>query len=155
MATNVSRSAFHAASPSETSHREHDWARFIPLVGRVLFSGIFLMTIPAHFSQGYIGYATQQGVPAAGLLVPLSGIIAFAGGLSVALGYKAKIGAWLLVLFLIPVTFMMHAFWAVPDPQMAQMQQVMFMKNVSILGGALLIAYFGPGPLSLDARSKV
>jgi len=56
------------------------------------------------------------------------------------------------VLFLIPVTFMMHKFWTVSDPMMAQIQMVMFMKNVSMLGGALLISYFGAGPFSLDAR---
>jgi len=108
--------------------------RYVVLVGRVLYSGIFLMTILGHFSQGYIGYATQQGVPAAGLLVPLSGIIAIAGGLSVALGYKAKIGAWLLVIFLIPVTLAMHNFWAVTDPMMRGIQIAMFMKNLSMLG---------------------
>lgn len=47
---------------------------------------------------------------------------------------------------------MLHAFWKVTDPMMAQIQMGMFMKNVSMLGGALLIAYFGAGPLSLDAR---
>jgi putative oxidoreductase len=79
-------------------------------------------------------------------------VIALAGGLSIVLGYHARIGGWLLVLFLVPVTLMMHKFWAATDPQMAQMQQAMFLKNVSMLGGALLIAHFGAGPLSLDAR---
>jgi putative oxidoreductase len=46
----------------------------------------------------------------------------------------------------------MHAFWAVPDPIMAGIQQAMFMKNLSMLGGALLLTYFGAGPISLDAR---
>src|SRR5256714_4303211 len=110
------------------------------------------MTVLGHFSAAYIGYAAQQGVPAAGLLVPLSGVIATLGGLSVTLGYKAKLGAWLLVLFLVPVTLMMHNFWAVTDPMMRGMQIAMFMKNLSMLGAALLIAYFGSGPLSLDAR---
>ena len=72
------------------------------------------------------------------------------GGLSVALGYKARYGAWLLVLFLVPVTIMLHNFWAVTDPMMSRMQQVMFMKNLTMIGGALLISYFGAGPLSLD-----
>ena len=121
-------------------------------VGRLLYSAIFLMTVLGHFSAGYIGYAAQQGVPAAGLLVPLSGVIATLGGLSITLGYKAKIGAWLIVLFLVPVTLMMHNFWAVTDPMMHGMQIAMFMKNVSMLGAALLIAHFGAGPLSLDAR---
>ena len=79
-------------------------------------------------------------------------MIALAGGLSVLLGFRAKIGAWLLVLFLVPVTVMMHNFWAVQDPMMRGMQQAMFMKNLSMLGAALLISHFGAGPLSFDAR---
>jgi putative oxidoreductase len=68
------------------------------------------------------------------------------------LGYHAKIGAWLIVLFLVPVTLTMHNFWAVHDPMIAQIQMIMFMKNVSTPGGALLISEFGAGPFSLDAR---
>src|SRR5712664_3854667 len=71
------------------------------------------------------------------------------------IGYRAKLGAWLIVLFLIPVTLMMHKFWTVSDPMMAQIQMVMFMKNVSMLGGALLISQFGAGPFSLDARRSL
>ncbi len=123
----------------------------VPL-GRLLYSAIFLMTAFGHFSAGYVGYAAQAGVPAPGLLVPLSGVIATLGGLSVTLGYKAKLGAWLLVLFLVPVTLKMHNFWAVTDPTMHGIQMVLFMKNVSMLGAALLITHFGAGPLSLDAR---
>jgi putative oxidoreductase len=125
--------------------------KYIVLFGRVLYSLIFVMASLGHFSKGEIGYAAAQGVPLASIVVPLSGVMAFLGGLSVVLGYKAKWGAWLLVLFLVPVTVMMHNFWAVNDPMMAQMQQAMFMKNLSMLGGALLISYFGAGPLSLDA----
>lgn len=121
-------------------------------IGRVLFATIFLTAGLTHFSAGTIGYAAQQGLPAAGVLVPLSGVIALLGGASIALGYRARLGAWLVVLFLVPVTLKMHAFWAVQDPAMAQMQQVMFMKNVSMLGAALVVARLGAGPLSLDAR---
>ena len=121
-------------------------------VGRFLYSAIFLMTVFGHFSAGYIAYATQAGVPAPGLLVPLSGVIAILGGLSITLGYKAKIGGWLIVLFLVPVTFKMHAFWAVTDPMMHGVQLALFWKNISMLGAALLITHFGAGPLSLDAR---
>ena len=53
---------------------------------------------------------------------------------------------------LVPVTLMMHNFWAVKDPMMAQMQMAMFLKNVTMLGGALLISQLGVGSLSLDAR---
>ncbi len=69
------------------------------------------------------------------------------------LGYRARLGAWLLVLFLVPVAAMIHNFWAVKDPMTAQMQRGFFMANLSRLGGALLIAYFGAGPFSLDARA--
>jgi len=56
--------------------------------------------------------------------------------------------------FLIPVTLMLHKFWTVTDPMMAQIQMILFMKNVSMLGGALLISHFGAGPFSLDARRE-
>ena len=122
------------------------------LLGRFLFAVLFLMAGSNHFSKQTIGYAASQGVPLASLAVPLSGIIALAGGLSILLGYRAKLGAWLIVLFLVPVTLMMHKFWAVTDPMMAQIQMVMFMKNVALLGSAVLISQFGSGPFSLDAR---
>ncbi len=125
---------------------------FITLAGRILFSIIFILSGFFHFSHQDIAYAAQAGVPMANFLVPASGILAQLGGLSILLGYRAKIGAWLLVLFLVPVTLAMHNFWAVKDPMMAQMQMAMFMKNVSMLGGALLISQFGAGPLSLDAK---
>jgi putative oxidoreductase len=126
--------------------------RFPVLLGRFLFVAIFLMAGPNHFSRQTIAFAASQGVPLASVTVPLSGILALAGGLSILLGYRAKLGAWLIALFLVPVTLMMHKFWAVADPMMQQIQMVLFMKNVAILGGALLITQFGAGPLSLDAR---
>jgi len=126
--------------------------RYLTPIGRVAFSLIFLLAPIGHFTTGAVGYATQSGVPMASLLVPLSGLLALAGGLSIALGFRARIGAWLLVAFLVPVTFMMHAFWAIPDPMMRQIQMAMFMKNIALLGAALLITQFGAGPLSLDAR---
>ncbi len=112
------------------------------------------MAAPGHFSAGTIGYAASHGVPLASIAVPLSGMIALAGGLSILLGYRARWGAWLIVLFLVPVTVMMHNFWAVADPNAAQMQHIMFMKNLSMLGAALMITHFGSGPLSLDDRTK-
>jgi len=67
--------------------------------------------------------------------------LAIVGGLSI-LGYRAKLSGRLIVLLLIPVTLMMHKFWLV--------QMILFRKNVSMLGGALLITQFGAGPFSLD-----
>jgi putative oxidoreductase len=126
--------------------------KYTVLIGRILFSIIFIMAVIGHFTHQDISYAASAGVPLASIAVPVSGIIATLGGLSIAFGYKAKWGAWLLVIFLIPVTLMMHDFWAVHDKMMAQMQMAMFIKNLSMLGAALLIAYFGSGPLSLDEK---
>lgn len=78
-------------------------------------------------------YAAAQGVPLASIAVPLYGIIALLGGLSILLGYRANIGAWLIAIFLIARDPTMHKFWGVTDPMMAQMQMIMFMKNVSML----------------------
>jgi putative oxidoreductase len=83
--------------------------------------------------------------------VPVSGLIALAGGLSVLFGYQAKIGAWLLVLFLVPVTLVMHPFWAVSDAAMFSVQLALFTRNVLMLAAALLVARAGAGSLSLDA----
>jgi len=127
--------------------------KFIPLIGRILFSLLFLMAIMGHFSSGTIAYASSAGVPMASIMVPLSGIIAFLGGLSIVLGFKTKMGAWLIIIFLIPVTFMMHKFWAVSDPMAQQMQMANFMKNMGLIGGALFLAYFGAGPISIDNKT--
>ena len=127
--------------------------RYLALLGRILFALIFIVAAPRHFTHEGIGHAAELGVPLAGIAVPLSGVLALAGGLSVAAGYKARWGAWALVAFLVPVTLMMHAFWNAHDPATAHIQQAMFAKNVSMVGTALLIAYFGPGPVSIDGGS--
>ena len=124
--------------------------RYAALAGRQLFSIIFILGSAGHFSPAGFAYAAQHGVPLPALLVPLSGAIALAGGLSVLLGYQTRLGAWLLVLFLIPVTLTMHNFWAMPDARTFEIERAMFLRNVTMLGGALLICYFGGGPLSLD-----
>lgn len=124
----------------------------LPLLGRVLFVIVFVMSSFGHFSDESIGFAAAQGVPMANVMVPLSGIVELVGALSILFGYKARWGAWLIVLFLLPVTFTMHAFWKVQDPMMARMDMVMFMKNISMMGAALIIAHFGTGPLSIDRR---
>ena len=122
------------------------------LAGRALFSFLFIQASLGHFSGQTVAYAASQGVPLPSIAVPISGVLALAGGLSILLGYRARLGAWLIALFLVPVTLMMHKFWTVGDPMMAQMQQIMFLKNLTMLGAALLISQFGAGPLSLDAR---
>ncbi len=125
----------------------------VPL-GRLLYSLIFITASVNHFTPGAVAYAESQGVPLAIIAVPLSGVIALLGGLSILTGFKARWGALLIIVFLVPVTLMMHAFWNISDPAASQMQMIMFMKNLSMLGGAILIAHFGAGPLSLDNRKR-
>lgn len=143
-------------STNEDSHpvRAAAAAELAVPVGRVLFAAIFVTASLNHFTSAGIAYAASNGVPLASLAVPLSGAMALLGGIGIALGYKTRISAALLVLFLVPVTLFMHPFWTVHNPMMHQIQQVMFMKNLSMLGGALLLGYFGAGPYSLDRRNK-
>jgi len=124
--------------------------KYLVMLGRILFAAIFIMAAPNHFKAAEVGYAAAHNVPFPELLVPVSGVIALLGGLSIATGFKAKWGGWLIVLFLVPVTLMMHNFWAETDPKAMGMQEIMFMKNMAMLGGALLIAHFGAGPMSVD-----
>jgi len=125
--------------------------KYVALAGRQLFSILFIVASASHFSQDTIEAAGRHGIPVAGLLVPLSGVIALMGGLSVLVGFQTRLGAWLLVIFLVPVTLLMHNFWSATDPATFQLEEAMFMKNITMLGGALLISYFGAGPLSFDA----
>src|SRR5215472_18225027 len=72
-------------------------------LGRLSFVLIFLMAGFTHMARQTVAYAASQGVPAASVLVPLSGVMALVGSLSILLGYRAKLGAWLIVIFLIGV----------------------------------------------------
>ncbi len=151
-------------SSTATSHNSRNFLRmedraalnltYLAPIGRAFFALIFILSGLGHFSQNVIQYAAQQGVPAPGFLVPLSGLMAVVGGISILLGYHTRIGAALIVLFLIPVTLAMHHFWNVSDPVMAQIQQAHFLKNLALLGAALLIFRWGSGEMSMDSQSK-
>src|SRR5258708_9495383 len=125
------------------------WQGAVVVLGRFFFALIFLGAAPNHFTKQTIAFSASQGVPLASIAVPLSGVGALAGGLSILLGYRPRLGAWLIVLFLIPGTLMLHKFWTVSDPMMTQSQMILFIKNVSMLGAALLISKFGTEPLCL------
>ncbi len=125
--------------------------KYLVLPGRILYSFIFLISAPGLFTRQSIAYAIAKAVPLAQLAVPAAGVIAFVGAVSILVGYRARFGAWLIVLFLVPVTIMMHNFWAAAGSARV-MQEINFLKNTSMLGAALMIAYFGAGPFSLDAR---
>jgi putative oxidoreductase len=121
------------------------------LAARILFSVIFVLAAPRHFTAEAISHAADLGVPWPRLAVPLSGAIALAGGLGVLLGYQTRLSALALIVFLVPVTLGMHAFWRIADPVQRHVQLAMFVKNVALIGGALAIAVAGAGGYSLDA----
>src|SRR5262249_49778537 len=118
---------------SEVPEQRPVRGRWVPLLGRIFFSYLFIIAGFAHFTLQYLSYAIDKGLPLAPLLVPAAGVIAILGGLSILLGFRAKLGAWLIVLFLAPVTLMMHAFWKDVDPLAAAADKVNFMKNISML----------------------
>jgi putative oxidoreductase len=90
--------------------------------------------------------------------VPLffAGAVLFelAGGMSLLLGYKARIGALALLLFLIPVTLVFHSWWTYADPGEQRVNMLFFLHNLTLMGGLLLFLTHGPGPLSLDRRDE-
>ncbi|GIV78815.1 MAG: hypothetical protein KatS3mg050_3209 [Litorilinea sp.] len=110
------------------------------LIGRIIVGVYYLMMAFNHFTRvGMLsGYAQSKGVPAPTLAVIGSGVLLLIGGLSVLTGYQPVIGVIALVLFFLPVTFMMHNFWAVEDEQAKQMEMVQFTKNLALLGSALM-----------------
>jgi putative oxidoreductase len=112
------------------------------LIARILFVVPFLQSgLMLHFSRTGVGYARAYGAPAPELMVPLSGAAIVAGGLSVALGIWADLGALVLAAFALAILPIMHAFWKEEEAQAQQTQMVNFVKNVSMGGGALAIFY--------------
>ncbi|HYY76327.1 MAG TPA: DoxX family protein [Gaiellaceae bacterium] len=114
------------------------------LIGRIVFALVFLFsgaTVHLLRARQGIEYARIYRVPAPEVLVPLSGLMAVAGALSVILGIWADLGALLLISFLLPVAFFMHAFWREADEQMKANQMAHFMKNMAMAGGALVLFY--------------
>src|SRR5215471_1540967 len=122
------------------------------LIGRVIVGGFFLMNAFNHFAQFNMmtGYANSKGVPAPALAVGGSGVLLFLGGLSLLFGYHPTIGAGLLVIFLLGVSFGIHNFWKLQDPQTRMGEMTHFLKNMAILGLLLMtLAIPRPWPLSL------
>jgi uncharacterized membrane protein YphA (DoxX/SURF4 family) len=127
------------------------------LAGRILFALVFLMSgLTTHLAgrAEAVQYARAYKAPAPELMVPLSGFVIVVGALSVAFGVLADAGALLLGGFALSIAPIMHAFWREEDPQMQQNQMAHFMKNMAIVGGALVLFFTynqlqGDAPLSL------
>jgi putative oxidoreductase len=123
------------------------------LVARVLLALIF---VTAGFSkltglQGTAGYIGSVGLPAPMLLAVAAGVVELVAGVLVIVGWQARWAALVLAGFTAVASVLFHNYWAMPAEQQ-MMQQLMFMKNVSIVGGLLVLFAFGAGSLSLDAR---
>lgn len=117
------------------------------LIGRILFVLVFFGSAMGHLTQtaSMAEYAKSRGIPAASAAVVASGILMLVGGLSVLLGVWADLGALLLVVFLVPTAVLMHAFWSETDAQAKQMEQIQFMKDMSLAGAALMVFAFVAG----------
>lgn len=125
------------------------------VAGRVLLVGIFFMSavgnkIP-NFSK-IVEYMASEGVPAPAVLLPGAIALLIMGSVLVALGYQARIGAALLLVFLVAATYFFHDFWTFDDPAERQQQTIQFMKNASMMGAMLFVMANGAGAWSLDNR---
>ena len=125
----------------------------LALVGRILLA---LMFVLAGFSKiggfdGTVGYIASKGLPAPALLAALTIVLEVGGGLAIMFGYFTRWSALALAGFTLLASVIFHAFWSLPaDQQM--MQQLMFMKNLAVSGGMFMVAAFGAGSISIDAR---
>lgn len=124
-----------------------------PLIGRICLSFIFIMSGLHKITNwsGTAAYMEANGMFWIPLFLLGAMVFELSGGISLLLGFKTRIGAALLIVFLIPTTLIFHNFWADP-PDQQQLQMIMFMKNLAILGGLLVVFGFGAGPISLDAK---
>ncbi len=117
------------------------------LIGRILLASYFLNSGIAHFRNFsmVVGYASSKGVWRPKTSVAISGLILILGSLGIILGAFINLSVLFLALFLIPVTFQMHKFWKVQDPQQRMAEKMNFMRNIAFLG-AVLILLFVPTP---------
>lgn len=127
---------------------------FLPLVGRVLLGILFLLSGINKLMGpgGTAGFIASKGLPMADVLVWIVIAVEIVGGLMLITGYKSWLAALGLVVFTLAATVIFHNFWAL-EGQAKTIQQILFMKNLAIIGGLLLLAHFGPGSMSLDRKT--
>ena len=127
----------------------------LTLVGRLLLAALFL---PAGISKltdfaGTVGYISSVGLPLPSIGAALALTVEIVGSIALIAGFGARIAALVLGVFTLVATFFFHNFWGVPADQ-AFVQQLMFFKNIAIVGGLLVLAANGAGAFSLDARNE-
>jgi len=123
------------------------------LVARILLAVLFILSGFGKIGgfEGTVGYIASQGMPFAPLMAAGAIAVELGAGLLLLVGYKARWAAMAIFLFMIPTTLIFHNFWSAP-PDQAMMQQIGFLKNVSIMGGLLMVWAFGPGRLALGGE---
>jgi putative oxidoreductase len=130
--------------------------RYATLVGRLLIAPIFFMAGIHKIMDpaGTMKFMADHGMPFVKFFY-LGAILCEVGGsISVLTGFKARFGALVLAFFLVPTVLIFHAFWNAPA-EMAHLDQLMFLKDIAILGGCLFVAAYGPGPFSLGGGKKM
>ncbi|MCX2863527.1 DoxX family protein [Paucibacter sp. PLA-PC-4] len=127
----------------------------LSLAGRVLLALIFVLAGPGKLANpaGTAAYMASSGLPANHLLALAVGAFELLAGLALIIGFQTRWAALALAGFTLVASFMFHAFWALPAEQQ-MMQQLLFMKNIALAGGLLVLAANGAGALSLDARRR-
>jgi putative oxidoreductase len=121
------------------------------LLARVLISQIFLISgvMKVVDWSGTEARMAERGMFLIPLFLAAATLVELAGGLSLLLGWKARLGALVLLVYLIPVTFTFHNFWTYP-PDKREVQMLFFLHNWALMGGLLFVAACGAGALSLD-----
>ncbi|HZQ62594.1 MAG TPA: DoxX family protein [Casimicrobiaceae bacterium] len=127
----------------------------LALLGRIALAAIFVWSGSGKITgfSSTAGYIASKGLPMPVVLTALTIFVELILGLAIIIGWRARIAALLIALWLIPTTFLFHNFWSAPAAQVT-MQQINFMKNVSIFGGMLLLMAFGAGRYSVDGGRR-
>jgi uncharacterized membrane protein YphA (DoxX/SURF4 family) len=126
------------------------------LIGRILVGAFYLYNALHHFLSYSMltEYAKSKGVPLPGVAVAGAGILLFVAGVTILLGWHPELGVASLVVFFIPVTFLMHNFWAEAQPQKTT-DLVNFTKNIALMGSALMFLKISkPWPFSLGSKKE-
>ena len=125
--------------------------KYGPLFGRILLGLIFVIAGIHKLSgfEGTVGYMQAHSVPLAQILAVAATIIELGGGVMLIVGWKARIGAAALFLYVLILSPIFHAFWAVPAEQQ-QLQMYIFLKNLAIMGGMLYVMAYGPGQMAAE-----
>lgn len=129
------------------------FSNFAAFAGRLVVSGFYLyygINNIVDFA-GMSGYAAFKGVPMPGLAVIVGALLLIIGGVSLLTGYRPTLGIGALILFLLPVTMLMHNYWTISDPQMRVIEQGLWMRNMALAGAALcFLAIPRPWRWSMD-----